>query len=76
MDVDDWLERYLTSERKAPRYLGTTIIIPGGSKSSLRYIVHRFTDKAVMETWENSEESMKLIEEVNNYSDDLFLILS
>ncbi|MGC1933337.1 MAG: hypothetical protein WA667_30555 [Candidatus Nitrosopolaris sp.] len=68
-DYDDWLERYLTSERKAPGYLGTTIIIPGGSKSSLRYIIHRFTDKAAMETWENSRESLKLLEEVNNYSE-------
>lgn len=68
-DYDDWLERYLTSERKAPGYLGTTIIIPGGSKSSLRYIIHRFTDKTKMETWENSQESIKLLEEVNNYSE-------
>ena len=68
-DYDDWLERYLTSERNAPGYLGTTIIIPGGNKSSLRYIIHRFTDKAKMETWENSQKSIKLIEEVNNYSE-------
>ncbi|MGB8937706.1 MAG: hypothetical protein WCC17_21665 [Candidatus Nitrosopolaris sp.] len=40
-DYDDWIERYLTSERKAPGYVGTTIIIPEGSKSSLRYIIHR-----------------------------------
>jgi antibiotic biosynthesis monooxygenase (ABM) superfamily enzyme len=68
-DYDDWLERYLTSERKAPGYIGTTIIIPGGSKSSLRYIIHRFTDRVKKETWENSQESMKLLQEVNNYSD-------
>lgn len=51
-DNDDWLDRYLTSERKAPGYLGTTIIIPGGSKSSFRYIIHLFTDEASMEIWE------------------------
>ena len=55
-------------ERKAPGYLGTTIIVPGGSKSSLRYIIRRFTDKASMETWDNSKEAVKLLEEVNNYS--------
>jgi uncharacterized protein len=68
-DYDDWLERYLTSQRKATGYLGTTIIIPGGSKSSLRYIVHRFADKITMERWEKSQESLKLLEEVNNYSE-------
>ena len=68
-DYDDWLERYLTSERKAPGYLGTTIIIPGGSKSSLRYIIHRFTDKESMERWETSLESPNLLGEVNDYSE-------
>ncbi|MGC2681091.1 MAG: hypothetical protein WA323_04425 [Candidatus Nitrosopolaris sp.] len=38
-DFDDWFEHYLTFERKASGYLGTTVIIPGGSKSSLRYII-------------------------------------
>jgi antibiotic biosynthesis monooxygenase (ABM) superfamily enzyme len=33
-DYDDWLERYKTSQKKVPAYIGTTIIIPGGSKSS------------------------------------------
>ena len=62
-DYNDWIQRYLTLERKAPGYLGTTIIIPGGSKSPLRYIVRRFTDKAAMDAWDNSEESRKLIQE-------------
>ena len=55
-------------ERKAPGYLGTTIIVPGGSKSPLRYIISRFTDKDTMEAWDNSEESLTLIEEADNYS--------
>ena len=55
-------------ERKAPGYLGTTIIITGGSKSPFRYIIRRFTDKDAMEAWDNSEESLKLIEEATNYS--------
>ena len=67
-DYNDWVRRYLTFERKAPGYLGTTIIVPGGSKSSLRHIIRRFADKAAMERWDNSEESLKLIEEANNYS--------
>ena len=29
-DYDDWVQRYLELERKAPGYLGTTIILPGG----------------------------------------------
>ena len=45
-DYDDWVRRYLTAERKAPGYLGTTIIIPGGNKSLFRYIIRRFTNKA------------------------------
>jgi uncharacterized protein len=48
-DYNDWIRRYLTLEGKAPGYLGTTIIIPGGSKSPLRYIICRFVDKAAME---------------------------
>jgi len=55
-------------QRKAPGYLGVTIIIPGSSKSSMRYIIRRFTDKSSMETWDNSNEAVKLLEEVNNYS--------
>jgi antibiotic biosynthesis monooxygenase (ABM) superfamily enzyme len=67
-DYDDWIRRYLKAERKAPGYLGTTIIIPGGNKSPFRYIIRRFTDKAAMERWDNSEESLKLLTEVNDYS--------
>ncbi len=67
-DYNDWVKRYLILERKAHGYLGTTIIIPGGSKSSLRYIIRRFTDKDAMDAWDNSDESLKLIEEANNYS--------
>jgi antibiotic biosynthesis monooxygenase (ABM) superfamily enzyme len=68
-DYDNWLERYLTSQRKATGYLGTTIIIPYSSKSPLRYIVHRFADEVAMERREKSQESLELLEEVNNYSE-------
>jgi antibiotic biosynthesis monooxygenase (ABM) superfamily enzyme len=67
-DYNDWVQRYLTLERKAPGYLGTTIIVPGGSKSPLWYIIRRFADKAAMERWDNSEESLRLLKEANNYS--------
>ena len=67
-DYNDWVRRYLTLERKAPGYLGTTIIITGGSKSPLQYIIRRFADKAAMERWDNSEESLKLLKEANDYS--------
>jgi uncharacterized protein len=67
-DYNDWIRHYLTLERKAPGYLGTTIIIPGGSKSPLRYIIRRFVDKAAMERWDNSEESLRLLKEANDYS--------
>ena len=67
-DYNDWVRRYLTLERKAPGYLGTTIIIPGGNKSPLRYIICRFAGKAAMEGWDNSEESLRLLKEANDYS--------
>ena len=67
-DYDDWLRRYMISERKVPGYLGTTIIAPGGSNSSVRYIVNRFADRALLDAWENSEEALKLEEEVNDCS--------
>jgi hypothetical protein len=35
--------RYLISKRKAPGYLGITMLVPGGSKSPLRYIVRILT---------------------------------
>jgi antibiotic biosynthesis monooxygenase (ABM) superfamily enzyme len=53
-DYDDWVQRYLALERKAPGYLGTTIILPGGARSNVRYIIRRFTDKASMQVWDNS----------------------
>ena len=67
-DYDDWLRRYMISERKVPGYLVTTIIAPGGSNSSVRYIVNRFADRALLDAWENSEEALKLEEEVNDCS--------
>lgn len=67
-DYDDWLRRFMMSERQFPGYLGTTIIAPGGNVSSLRYIINRFTNQASLDAWENSEESLKLLEEVNKYS--------
>jgi antibiotic biosynthesis monooxygenase (ABM) superfamily enzyme len=67
-NYNDWIRRYLTLERKAPGYLGTTIIIPGGNKSPLRYIIRRFAGKAAMEGWDNSEESLRLLKEANDYS--------
>jgi uncharacterized protein len=67
-DYDNWIKRYMTIQRKARGYLGATIIIPGGSKSSTRYIIRRFTDKASMETWDNSKGAVNLLEKVNNYS--------
>jgi uncharacterized protein len=34
----------------------------------LRYIIRRFADKAALKAWDNSEESLTLIEEADNYS--------
>ena len=67
-DYDDWVLRYLALERKALGYLGTTIILPGGASSNVRYIIRRFTDKASMEIWDNSQESKELLKEANKYS--------
>lgn len=65
---DDWLRRYLGYERQARGYLGTTVIVPGGTNSNLRYIIHRFADSDALDEWERSEQAVKMIEEVNNYS--------
>jgi antibiotic biosynthesis monooxygenase (ABM) superfamily enzyme len=67
-DYDDWLRRYLNMEKNVPGYIGTTVIIPGGSKSTIRYIIHRFIDKISMEKWEKSQESIEMLDEVNKYS--------
>ena len=39
-DYDDWLQRFMISERRFPGYLGTTIIASGGNSSSARVVVH------------------------------------
>jgi uncharacterized protein len=67
-DYDDWLERFMTSERLFHGYLGTTIIAPGGDSSSVRYVINRFADKASLDAWENSEVALSLLEEVKKYS--------
>ncbi len=67
-EYDDWLRCYLILERKVPGYIGTTIIMQGGTNSALRHIIHRFTDKASLDAWENSEQALNLLEEANNYS--------
>jgi antibiotic biosynthesis monooxygenase (ABM) superfamily enzyme len=67
-DYDDWLQRFMTIERQFPGYLGTTIIAPRGNSPSVRYIINRFADQASLNAWENSEEALKLIEEVSKYS--------
>lgn len=67
-DYDDWLRRFMISDRQFPGYLGTTIIVPGGNVSSVRYIINRFANQVSLDAWENSEESLKLLEEVSKYS--------
>ena len=67
-DYDDWLRRFMISEREFPGYLGTTVIAPGGNVSSVRYVINRFANQASLDAWETSEESLKLLEEVNEYS--------
>jgi len=67
-EYDDWLRRYLALEMKATGYLGTTVILPGGAGSTIRYIIQRFVNEASMRTWKESEQSAKLLKEANNYS--------
>ena len=67
-DYDDWLQRFMISERQFPGYIGTTILAPGGNISSVRYVINRFTDQASLDAWENSKVALSLIEEVNKYS--------
>jgi antibiotic biosynthesis monooxygenase (ABM) superfamily enzyme len=67
-DYGDWLERFMTSEKQFPGYIGTTILAPGGNTSSVRYVINRFSDQASLDAWENSEAALSLIDEVNKYS--------
>jgi uncharacterized protein len=60
-DYDNWLQRFMVSERQFPGYLGTTIIAPGGNISSVRYIINRFADQASLDAWENSEVALPLL---------------
>jgi uncharacterized protein len=67
-DYDDWLQRFMISERQFPGYLGTTIIAAGGNTSSVRYVINRFADQASLDVWENSEAALLLIDEIKKYS--------
>jgi uncharacterized protein len=67
-DYDDWLQRFMISERQFPGYLGTTIIAPTGNISPVRYVINRFADQAALDAWENSEVALSLIAEVSRYS--------
>jgi uncharacterized protein len=67
-DYDNWLQRFMVSERQFPGYPGTTIIAPGGNISSVWYVINRFADQASLDAWENSEVALSLLEEVNKYS--------
>jgi uncharacterized protein len=67
-DYDNWLHRFMMSEMQFPGYLGTTIIAPGGNTSSLRYVINRFSNQASLDAWENSEEAIRLMNEVSKYS--------
>ena len=67
-EYDDWLRRFLAFERRALGYLGTTVVIPGGTSSNIRYIIRRFTDRASMEIWDNSPDVQKLLNDANRYS--------
>jgi uncharacterized protein len=67
-EYDDWLRRFLAFERRALGYLGTTVVIPGGTSSNIRYIIRRFTDRASMEIWDNSPDVQKLLNGANRHS--------
>ena len=67
-DYDDWLQRFMISERQFPGSLGPTIIAHGGNISSVRYVINRFADQASLDAWENSEVAISLLEEVSKFS--------
>ena len=67
-EYDDWLRRVLALERKFHGYLGTIIIMDGGADSAIRHIIFKYSNKASLSAWENSQERNKLIEEGKNYS--------
>jgi uncharacterized protein len=58
-EYDEWLRRYSMLEKKVPGYVGATIITQVGTDSAIRHIIYRFSDKASLDAWENSEEANK-----------------
>ena len=65
---DDWFRCFLMIEKNIPGYVGTTIITQGGTDSTIRHIIHRFSNTASLDAWEKSDEYLKQIEEANKYS--------
>ena len=50
-DYDDWLRRFMISEKQFQGYLGTTVIAPGGNVSSVRYIINRFANQVSLDAF-------------------------
>jgi len=65
---DEWFRRFLMIEKNIPGYVGTTIITQGGTDSTIRHIIHRFSNTTSLDAWEKSDEYLKQIEEANKYS--------
>ncbi len=66
-EFDDWLKRFLAEERKAPGFVGVTVIAPAGS-SNLRYIVHQWSNIDTLVAWESSATRASMLAEANRYS--------
>jgi uncharacterized protein len=67
-DFDNWFQRFLGQQRKAPGYLGTTILSPPGNGADVRIVITRFKDRDSLDSWKKNEERLKMVEEVKAYS--------
>ena len=67
-DFYAWIHRTLATSENFPGSQGVTILTLGKGLSTIRYVIHRFTDEAAELAWMQSKERITLIQEAATFS--------
>jgi len=71
-EYEDWLERITQRARGFPGFKGATTLFPREGDSNISYVISRFASQRTLENWKNSQERLKLIDEVEDYASQHF----
>jgi uncharacterized protein len=67
-DYDDWSRRFLHAVGRIPGYEGATFVGPPHQEPGRRMLILRFTDKASLRRWVDSEQRKALTAESDAFS--------